>query len=214
MKKLQQHLVALASMCGGSVLVFGTVLYMNQQQMPEKEPARESATELHVEKKPPPKKKKERERRQRPEPKRASAPAPRAPDLSSNISGVTLEFSGISEFGLGGVTKDLIGGFDKKGPMTEGALDNPPKPASRGGSQEYPPKARKEGIEGYVLLNIYVRDDGSVGGVKVLDASPKGVFEDSAKTYVEDWSFVAGTYEGQAVDSWVKQKVVYKLQRS
>lgn len=208
------HLTAFASMCGGSVLVFGVVLYMNAQEMPPKEPPKEAVTNFEVDKKPPPKKKKERERRERQKPQKSMAQAPKAPDLSGDIGGVALEFSGTSSFSFGDVSKELIGSFDKKAPMAEGSLDTPPKIRSRAGSQEYPPKARKEGVEGYVLLNIYVKGDGSVGNVKILDASPKGVFEDSARSFVSEWAFDAGTYEGQSVDAWVKQKVVYKLQRS
>jgi TonB family protein len=47
----------------------------------------------------------------------------------------------------------------------------------------------------------------------VLYSSPRGVFDDSARSFVSEWAFEAGTYEGQTVDAWVKQKVVYKLQR-
>lgn len=206
------HVIAFLCMCGGSTLVFAGVLYMNTQQMPTKGLSGETVTEFQVDRKPPPKKK-ERVREPRPRPQRTTAQAPKAPDLSSNIAPVAIEFAGTSSFSLETVSKDLIGSFDKKAPMAEGALDNPPKLRSRSGTQDYPPEARKDGVEGYVLLNIYVKDDGSVGGVKVLDSSPRGVFEESARAFVSDWSFEAGTYEGQSVDAWVKQKVVYKLQR-
>lgn len=212
-QKAVNHLIAVASMFGGSALVFAGVMYMNAQEKPPKEPPQESVAEFQVEKKPPPKKKKERQRAERPKPQKNVAQAPKAPDLSANIASVALEFSGTSSLSLGNVSKDLIGSFDKKAPMAEGSLDTPPKLRARAGSQEYPPKARKEGVEGYVLLNIYVKDDGTVGTVKVLDASPRGVFEESARSFVSEWAFEAGTYEGQTVDAWVKQKVVYKLQR-
>lgn len=212
-EKALNHLIAFLSMCGGSTLVFAGVMYMNAQDKPPKEPPKEAVAEFQVDKKPPPKKKKERQRQPRQRPQKTVAQAPKAPDLSANISNVSLEFSGTSSFSLGDVSKDLIGSFDKKAPMAEGSLDTPPKLRSRAGSQEYPSNARKDGVEGYVLLNIYVKDDGSVGTVKVLDASPRGVFEESARNYVSDWAFDAGTYEGQHVDAWVKQKVVYKLQR-
>lgn len=211
--KIMNHAVAFGSMCIGGTMVFALVISLNSQKSPPKEAPKESVTEFQVEKKAPPKKKKEKTQR----PQRArqtTAQAPRAPDLSSNISDVALDFSGASSMSLGAVSNDLIGKFDKSGPMAEGALDSPPKIQSKGGTQAYPTEARKDGLEGYVLLNIHVRGDGSVGNVKILDASPRGVFEESAKTFVQEWSFQAGTYEGQSVDAWVKQKVVYKLQRS
>jgi protein TonB len=212
-QKAFNHLIAFFSMCAGSTLVFAGVMYMNAQEKPPKEPPKESITEFQVDKKPPPKKKKERQREPKPRPQKAVAQAPKAPDLSANISSVALDLSGTSSLSLGNVSKDLIGSFDKKAPMAEGSLDTPPKLRARAGSQEYPSSARKDGVEGYVLLNIYVKGDGTVGTVKVLDASPRGVFEESARSFVSEWAFEAGTYEGQSVDAWVKQKVVYKLQR-
>ena len=210
---LKKRLFASLSMLGGSLLVFSTVLYMNQQEMPPKELAKNSSVEFMVEKKPPPKKK-VKPKRERPKPLRSTASAPKAPDLSSAISGVGIEFSGLSNVSLAVDSNQVLGSFDKKGPMTEGALDAPPRVRARSGVQEYPSQARKEGLEGYVLLNIYVRQDGRVGGVKVLDAKPQDVFEPSAKSYVREWTFEPGTYEGSAVDAWVKQKIVFKLQRS
>ncbi len=210
---LMKHGYALVSMLGGGCLVFSTVMYMNQQEKPPKEQPRESSVEFKVEQKPPKKKKKAKQQRQRPRRQNRSAPAPKTPNLSSAISGVALQFDGLGGFAMGGVSNDLIGQFDKKGPMTEGALDNPPKPTSRRGNQEYPRDARKQGVEGYVTLNIYVKNDGSVGGVKVLDSKPSGVFDASAKNFVREWMFSPGTYEGETVDAWVKQKVVYKLQK-
>ena len=210
---IKRQLVAGLIMTAGSALVFSTVLYMNQQEKPPKEIVQESSVEFTVEKKPPPKKK-EVKPKQRPKPRHSSAPAPKAPDLSSAISAVGIEFGGLQGVSLELSQGDVLGSFDDKGPMTEGALDSPPRVRARAGSQDYPTQARKDGLEGYVLLNIYVRHDGSVGGVKVLDAKPRGIFEPSAKNYVSEWTFEPGVYEGAPVDAWVKQKVVFKLQRS
>jgi periplasmic protein TonB len=197
----------------GSALVFATVLSMNLQKKPPKEEDNQATVAFKVEKKPPKKKKTRRKPASRPRQQRA-ATAPKAPDLSSAISGVSLEFSGVGNFAVATASDDLIGKIDKKGPMTEGALDNPPKLKSRRGNQEYPEDARKSGVEGYVTLNIYVRSDGSVGSVKVLDSKPSGVFDASAKEFVREWMFSPGSYEGESVDAWVKQRIRYQLQKS
>ncbi len=209
-----KHAYACGSMLSGGFMVFATVMYMNQQEKPPKEQNTASEVQFKVEQKPPKKKPKKKERRQKPQRQTRNAPAPKAPNLSSAISGVSLEFEGLGGFAMGGVSTDLIGKIDKKGPMTEGALDNPPKPTARRGNMDYPKDARKNGVEGYVTLNIYVKDDGTVGGVKILDSQPSGVFDASAKDYVREWVFSPGTYEGQSVDAWVKQTVRYKLQKS
>ncbi len=212
--KLKRHAAAALSMLGGSLLVFWTVLYMNQQQKPPKEEPQLSQVAFQVERKPPPKKQQQRTERPKATPRRAPVQGPKTPDISSAISGVSLELPGFGGVDVGDVSRDLIGSFDKKGPMTEGALDQPPRPRARGGAQEYPPKARQQGLEGYVLLNIYVRGDGGVGEVKVLDSKPKGAFDDAAAEFVRQWSFDPGVYQGEAVDAWVKQKIVYQLQRT
>lgn len=211
---LTKHAFALLSMTGGGLLVFSTVMYMNQQEKPPKEATEISTVEFKVEKKPPPKKKKAKPRERRPQRQTSSAPAPRAPDLSSAISGVSVEFEGLGGFAMEGASNDLIGSFDKKGPMTEGSLDTPPKLMSRGGKLEYPDDARRKGIEGYVTLNVYVRGDGSVGSIKVLDSKPSSIFDEHAKSHVREWSFNPGVYEGEAVDAWVKQTIRFQLQKS
>jgi len=211
---IMKHAVAATSMLAGGALVFSTVLYMNQQEKPPKEERSEATVQFEVQKKPPKKKKQERkERRQKPR-TQAKSNAPKTPNLSSAISGAAIEFEGVGGLSLGAVSSELIGDFDKKAAMTEGALDDPPKIQARGGNLDYPKDAQKRGLEGYVLLNLFVRDDGSVGGVKVLDAQPAGVFEQSAKTFVREWAFSPGTYEGAAVGAWVKQKIVFQLQKS
>ena len=210
----KKHAIAAVTMVCGSSLVFATVLSMNLQKKPPKEEAKQTTVAFKVEKRPPKKKKARRKREPRPRQQQRAAAAPKAPDLSSAISGVSLEFSGVGNFAVGAASGDLIGKIDKKGPMTEGALDNPPKIKSRRGNQEYPEDARKTGVEGYVTLNIYVRSDGSVGGVKVLDSKPPGVFDASAKEFVREWMFSPGSYEGESVDAWVKQRIRYQLQKS
>jgi protein TonB len=211
---LLKHALATVSMVGGGALVFATVLYMNQSESPPKAEASESSVSFEVERKPPPKKKQEQKQKRESRRQKANANAPRTPDLSSPISGASIDFGGLGGVSLGGVSNDLIGTFDKKAAMTEGALDTPPSLQSRSGSLAYPKDAQKNGLEGYVVLNLFVREDGSVGGVKVLDSKPSGVFEQAAKDFVQNWAFKPGVYEGQSVGAWVKQKVVFQLKKT
>lgn len=213
-RPIQARLLALLSMLGGSSMVFSVVLYMNQQEKPPKEAPKTRSVEFQIERPPPPKRQKQREQQPRRERRSADKAAPKAPDLSLAISGVAIEFGGVSGGALALGGGDLLGTIDKQAPLTEGALDEVPRVRSRGGTQEYPARARREGVEGYVVLNVLVRGDGSVGEVKVLDAQPRGVFEQAAREYVRGWSFQPGAYQGAAVDAWVKQRVVFKLQHS
>ncbi len=213
-RPIQSRLLAVLSMLGGSSLVFSVVLYMNQQEKPPREALERRTVEFQLAPPPPPKRKEKPEQQPRRPRRSADTAAPRAPDLSLAIAGVAIDFGGVSGGALAVRGGDLLGTIDTRAALTEGALDEPPRVRSRGGTQEYPARARREGIEGYVLLSILVRGDGTVGDVKVLDASPRGVFEQAARDYVRGFSFQPGVYQGAAADAWVKQRVVFKLQHS
>ncbi|MDZ4730537.1 MAG: TonB family protein [Xanthomonadales bacterium] len=53
----------------------------------------------------------------------------------------------------------------------------------------YPWRARKQGIEGFVELEFSVNSAGKVTDVKVLDALPEGVFEKAASRALSKWTF-------------------------
>lgn len=211
---IKRHLFSVVVMAVGSFAVFFVVFVMNAQKHPPKEEKVKSSVEFEVAKKKPPKKKKKKQRRRKPPPRRSNTKAPKTPNLSSAISEAGFELPGFNAGALGNVSSDLIGGFSKNSPMTEGAVDNKPTLRGKGGRLEYPSQARKRGQEGYVLLNVLVRDDGSIGRLKVLDSKPRGVFDEAAKGWVQNWVFDPATYENNPVSTWVKQKVVFKLQKS
>jgi len=62
-----------------------------------------------------------------------------------------------------------------------------------------------------VKIKLLVKADGSVGGVEVLDANPKGLFEDATVKAVPNWRFQPGLVDGQAVPSWVVTTVRFTL---
>ncbi len=208
------RVVATLFMLGGSSLVFSLVLYMNQQDKPTKPPLETRKVEFQVQRPPPPKRQQPRERHSQRQRQRSSAPAPKAPELSLGISAVAIQFGGAARGARLASGEQLLGPIDKQAALTESALDEVPRLRSRGGTQQYPAQARRQGLEGYVTLNILVRADGSVGDVRVLDAQPPGAFEAAARDFVRSWSFQPGSYQGAAVDAWVKQRVVFKLQHS
>ncbi len=210
----KRHLFSGAVMLAGAFAVFLVVFVMNAQKLPPKEEKVQKEVAFQVKKKTPPKKKKKRERRQKPKPKRSSSKAPKTPNLSSAISEAAFELPGFDAAALGAASSDLIGDFSKNSPMTEGAVDTKPVLRGKGGRLEYPEQARKRGIEGYVLLNVLVREDGSIGRLKVLDSKPRGIFEKDAQDWVNNWVFDPATYENNPVTTWVKQKVVFRLQKS
>jgi TonB family protein len=63
----------------------------------------------------------------------------------------------------------------------------------------YPESARKRGIEGWVELAFTVMPDGKVEGVEVRNASPQGVFDDSASRAVSLWRFEPVVRNGEKI---------------
>ena len=52
---------------------------------------------------------------------------------------------------------------------------------------DYPPRAQQRGIEGWVLIEFTISPSGTVSDPKVLDADPKGMFEDAALKAISRW---------------------------
>jgi len=72
----------------------------------------------------------------------------------------------------------------------------------------YPWRARRQGIEGFVELEFSVDDQGKVTDVEVLDAMPQGVFEQAASKALAKWTFE----NPGAVDSRFRQIFDFELQ--
>jgi protein TonB len=89
-------------------------------------------------------------------------------------------------------------------------LDQPPQPVVRV-PPVYPYRARERGIEGVVQVKLLVNSDGSVGDVQIIDARPKGMFEDAVMKCVPQWKFNPGKVEGKPVTAWVVTAVEFSL---
>lgn len=77
---------------------------------------------------------------------------------------------------------------------------------------EYPRRARERGVEGFVSLHLLVDARGAVREVRVIDAEPKGLFEEAAVNAVRRWTFEPGREDGNAVEAWVRQVVRFALE--
>ncbi len=91
-----------------------------------------------------------------------------------------------------------------------GELDHPPRPLVKM-PPIYPYKAKRLEIEGYVKVKFLVDAEGTVSRVSVLDASPKGVFEDSVLQALPSWKFAPGRVVGEPVASWVVTTIRFEL---
>lgn len=80
-------------------------------------------------------------------------------------------------------------------------------------SPEYPKRAIKIKLEGFVILEAVLRKDGTVDDVIVLRGLGKGKFgfEESAITAVKQWEFRPGTLNGEPSDVKMTLKIDFVL---
>jgi len=69
------------------------------------------------------------------------------------------------------------------------AGQNRPLQLVAGAGPAYPEAARREQVEGYVVVRYDVNGEGQVTNVEVLESSPDGVFDDAAQNAVASWRY-------------------------
>lgn len=73
---------------------------------------------------------------------------------------------------------------------------------------QYPYKAKRLKIEGYVLLHVLINDEGRSEEIKIIEESPRGYFGKVSRKSVRRWQFEkapAGT------EVWRKWRMVFEL---
>lgn len=149
--------------------------------------------------------------------KKIRRPQQDMPSLKPGLSNDALAMGGLSfgvpqfdesdfaEFADSGLLDGSGDGRDK-----QRTVDTKPKVIKRS-PIVYPELARKQGISGYVTMNVLINESGSVEDVQVVDAQPKDMFELKAESTIRRWRFEAATFNGRKVKAWALQKIVFKL---
>ena len=75
----------------------------------------------------------------------------------------------------------------------------------------YPDRARSLGICGKVVVRFLVEPDGRVSKPSIVEAHPKGYFEQSTLEAVRHWQFKPGCFKGKDVATWVILPVQFRL---
>ena len=86
------------------------------------------------------------------------------------------------------------------------ALDNP-KPV-------YPSAARRRGMQGVVLLQVKVSDEGSVTGIHIMRSSGFRVLDIAATNSVKQWQFMPARQNDENVTSTVQVPIHFILNNS
>ncbi|CCH47316.1 energy transducer TonB [Pseudodesulfovibrio piezophilus] len=68
---------------------------------------------------------------------------------------------------------------------------------------EYPYNAKRNHIEGRVVVRMLVLSNGAPTNLTVQSSEPNGIFDKAALKAAKRWKFKPGHYKGQAVDTWV-----------
>ena len=198
-------IVPILSSLFGLFLTISLLIAMNSVPPKKERTLSENRVQFSIEAPPPPVTKSSK-----PKPRRVKSapPPPPLPMMNANLSGLSFGMDALEDQlvvkgeDLLGVNQDVV--------MTSETVDIPPRAKSRI-SPEYPTTARRKGIEGYVTLSLLINDSGHVEDIVIVESHPSGIFEQSAKDTVLQWSFAPGEYQGQPVSVRVMQVLRYSL---
>jgi protein TonB len=201
---------ATGSMLLGTVLVLGTVILVNRYSNSLDEYKSDLTSQIALERKKPPPDQQMQQPRPTPPPRKARR-APPSPlvGLDTSLSGVDMGLPGFSADDLGGLEGDLLGGADGM-VMTDDTVDQPPR-ATYQAPVTYPPRARAQGIQGYVVFSLLIGITGEVEQLQIVESYPEGTFDEAATQGINQWKFEPAMYQGQAVRAWAKQRVRFDL---
>jgi periplasmic protein TonB len=76
----------------------------------------------------------------------------------------------------------------------------------------YPSIARKRGYQGTVMIEVFVKKDGWVGDLRVVESSGHGLLDRSAIDAVKHWQFEPGMQGDDIVAMWVRVPIHFRLQ--
>jgi protein TonB len=77
---------------------------------------------------------------------------------------------------------------------------------------DYPPVARRRGLEGRTVLRVEVRPDGKAGRVSLRRSSGHGLLDDAALGAVSKWTFRPAQAGGVPVAGVVEVPIVFRLE--
>lgn len=76
----------------------------------------------------------------------------------------------------------------------------------------YPKMAQRRGIQGYVKVGFVITKTGATRDIKILEASPKNIFDNEAKRVAALWKFTPGRQQGQPVEQRGEKVIEFKIQ--
>jgi protein TonB len=111
----------------------------------------------------------------------------------------------------GGILGGVPGGLPGFGGVQVGPGEGEPPVAIYKPACLYPPEARRNRVEGVVILLLVVRRDGTVGPIRVVRSVDR-TLDQAAIECVRQWRFRPGTLRGQPVDALFSLTIAYSIQ--
>lgn len=90
-------------------------------------------------------------------------------------------------------------------------LVSKPTFATRPGSVNYPKLAKRRGIEGQVLIEVWIGTKGQQLNQKLIKSSGAQILDNAAMTAIKKWHFSAYIVNGTAIAHRVQIPVRFKL---
>jgi protein TonB len=79
---------------------------------------------------------------------------------------------------------------------------------------DYPPRAQTRGIEGYVIVQFTITATGTVKDAIIVEAQPKGMFDDAALKAIARWRYNPKVEAGTAVERvGIRTRLTFQLEQ-
>ena len=78
-------------------------------------------------------------------------------------------------------------------------------------SPVYPPRARRAGIEGRVLVEFTISENGTVEDPKIIKAEPPKIFNRAVLRAIRGWKFNPRMSDGNFMKQRARKEIVFKL---
>jgi protein TonB len=150
---------------------------------------------------------KEREKKEPPKPKKPPMPPEQTAQQNTPMKQIAMRMPNITP-DLSLANKSLLGDAQ----IGMGFGDGDVIPLVRMPAQ-YPSKAKRRNIEGFVKARLDVNALGTVDSVEIIDAKPRGVFERSAIRALYKYKFKPQIIDGKPQPQTVTQTLEYTLDK-
>jgi protein TonB len=75
----------------------------------------------------------------------------------------------------------------------------------------YPTLAKRNGIEGRVVIRVLIGIKGKAEKMEVFQSEPEGIFDENAMKSLKYWQFRPGILNGELVQTWVAIPLTFQL---